>query len=240
MPGRVLFKEDFFERVVDVQWKKVGAIFVAGDVCCFNWYIKAQMKGGQPQVEFHGLGPMEFTDGGSTDGAAYGAVGEDKKNKIKGRPTFCLGGGHGEGEGDSAVSITQVLMSTDGQSWSEVYNEASSDDAPSVSGGAWNGKQFNLGELTSPDGHGWSRGGGGGRDDGGGTNEKGEYHSAGEFGADYLVYAGGVWCKAQGQSMEVGFDSEDGIQWQYAGTTSKYDVTCLCGGPLEDQPDKGK
>ena len=233
------FKEDFFERVVDVQWKKRGAVFVAGDVCCFNWYIKAQMRKGKPEIEFQALGSLSFTDSGSTDGAAAGAVGKNKRAKIAGQPTFCLGGSHGEGEGDSAVTICTVETSRDGLSWSTTYNETfgKDEDGPDMNGGNWDGHQFNIGELTSSDGYGWSRGGGGGTGDQGGTNEKGVYHSAGEFGFDYLVYAGGVWCGAAGQSVMIAFEDEEGnLSFQSAGSTNKYDVSCLCGVALEDFP----
>jgi hypothetical protein len=232
-----VFKEDFFERVVDVQWRKRGAIFVAGDVCCFNWWIKAQKKGGKSLIRFQPIGTLGFTDKGASEGAAYGAVGKDKKNKIKGSPTFCLGGGHSEGTGDSGVNINQIFTSADGVSWGETYNKTTPRNEPtaSMTGGSWDGRQFTIGEHTSPTGYGWSEGGGGGRrDDLGGRNEKGEYHSAGEFGADYLVYAGGVWCKATGQNIEVSLDDLD--SWEMAGSTTQYDVTCLAGGALEDFP----
>jgi hypothetical protein len=233
------FKEDFFERVVDVQWKKYGGVFVAGDVCCFNWYIRAKKKGGRMDIRFHGLGELSFHDG-TTSGAAAGAVGKDKKNKIKGNPTFALGGSRGEGEGDSSVTICTIQTSRDGESWSETYSQSfgQGQDTPDMNGGNWNPKanKMNIGELTSSTGYGWSPGGGGGRGDGGGTNEKGEYHSAEEFGFDYLVYAGGIWCGAAGQTIMVAADDGE-FAFQTAGSTDRYGVSCLCGVGLEDFPD---
>jgi hypothetical protein len=96
------YGEDPFQRIVDVNWVGGGSggVFIAGDVCCFFRYCKTGFTLDQT---WHGLGSLDFGDGGGHNGCSYG--------KVLGKPVFLMCGGSGFKYGGL------IMTSHDGLNW---------------------------------------------------------------------------------------------------------------------------
>lgn len=97
------FSESFLERIVNVSWQSTGGVFVSGDYCCFERYVR--MERADSAQRWIGLGSLAFTDGGQTFAGAYA--------NVNGQPTFLLGG-HGF---NSSGRHGLIMVSNDGLNW---------------------------------------------------------------------------------------------------------------------------
>lgn len=119
-PG-VLFKEDFFERIINVAWGVRGGVFVAG-----FWSM--------------------YGDVYSVTAGAYGYANADDEGK-HGQPGFVLGGDIDVGGGTFQA---QIYFSDDGETWQKVWVDSQAVDSffdvwdSYVTAMCWNleGKQF--------------------------------------------------------------------------------------------------
>jgi len=100
------FHESFLERIVNVNWAGSGAVFVSGDFCCFERYVKIPKF--DAEQNWQGLGSLSFGPGGGTFASSYG-------NTEKEGPMFLIGG-HGSGG-----TVGPILMrSRDGLKWERI------------------------------------------------------------------------------------------------------------------------
>ena len=141
------YGEDWFQRIVDVNWAGAGGVFVSGDSCCFERYVKLE----KPTLdqEWIGLGALEFGSA-RTEASSYA--------KIDGKPVILLGGTR-DGFPDPTDYGGLIMMSRDGLSWRRVFFDK---DNPTVSELFWNTKEkrflANVSArcFVSPDGQKWT------------------------------------------------------------------------------------
>jgi hypothetical protein len=130
------FHESFLERIVGVNWAGSGAVFVSGDFCCFERYVKVETSK-SPQ-NWVGLGSLDFTPGGGTFASTYA--------KVDGTPVFLIGG-HGTGTTHGGL----IMRSTDGQNWETVLSGGGDVSGDEISGLVWNsstsGRESGAGVL---------------------------------------------------------------------------------------------
>jgi hypothetical protein len=170
MPTNLPYEEDFFQRIVNVNWTTAGVVFVCGGVKGDVHYIKVDKDPKNPQIISANLPGAAEIIGGS-----YGS---------KDAPAFVLMGVSGNhGDGLNSAPTTVVWRSTDGLKWSQVFNDVGSNvvpfsypcavtydhDARSFFGALMNGGNPDTGEeatfysriISSQDGIGWAVVGGG-------------------------------------------------------------------------------
>jgi hypothetical protein len=143
------YHESFLENIVNVSWQSTGGVFVSGDFCCYQRYVKIP-RWDSPQ-DWTMLGHLGLSDGGSTFSSTYGKVGNT--------PVFLIGGNGPRGHA--------ILRSTNGSDWEFVLHMVLPNArAGSIHGLFWDGKMFYAspnfaGDQTgyqcyySPDGKSW-------------------------------------------------------------------------------------
>lgn len=169
MPANRPYEEDFFQRIVNVNWG-TGVVFVCGGVKGDVHYIKVSKGQKNPQVISTNLPGAAEIIGGS-----YGS---------KDNPAFVLMGvGGNYGDGADSAPTTVVWRSKDGLRWDQVFNDKGSSIVPfsypcavtydhgahSFFGALMNGGNPDTGEdatfysriIASQDGAGWGVVGGG-------------------------------------------------------------------------------
>jgi len=121
------FHESFLERIVGVGWGGSGAVFVSGDLCCFERAVKIPKW--DAEQDWKGLGPMEFSPGGGTEGSSYGL-------SSKGIPIFVIGG---EGYPDfmQGRNVPIIMRSFDGFQWEFIQFQSSYPDIKAISDFVW-------------------------------------------------------------------------------------------------------
>ena len=104
------YGEDIINRIVDVNFGGAGdgGLFVSGDHCCFFRY--ANVNGATDEQDWHGLGSLDFGDGGVIESGSYAVV--------NGRPTFLMGGIPDDRRSG------MIMLSHDGIHWQTVYEIA--------------------------------------------------------------------------------------------------------------------
>jgi hypothetical protein len=132
------FRESFLERIVGVNWTGTsGAVFVSGDFCCFERYVKIPRF--DAEQNWVGLGSLDFTGGGGTFASTYA--------KVAGKPVFLIGG-HGTGP---LMSGGLIMRSTDGLNWETVLHGGGIVSGDEITGLVWNPRPSGQEQLA---GHG--------------------------------------------------------------------------------------
>jgi hypothetical protein len=99
------FHESFLERIVGVNWAGgSGAVFVSGDLCCFQRCCTLEQR--DSRQSWVAVGDLAFGPGGGTTASSYGLT-------LRDGPMFLVGGHSGE-------SNPILMRSRDGIKWENI------------------------------------------------------------------------------------------------------------------------